>query len=162
MNAATHPTVGTIAPAFTLRDQYGQSVSLSHFRGRSAVALVFFPLAFTGTCTGELCELRDNLAMFTAAEVELLGISVDSTATLREFAEREGYTFSLLADFWPHGEVAQRYGAFLPEKGFATRATVLVDAHGVVRASFASSPGEVRPLSAYRKALDALRATPVV
>ncbi len=156
MSAATLPAVGTIAPDFTLRDQYGQLVSLTSFRGRSAVALVFFPLAFTGTCTGELCELRDNLAMFEAAGVVLLGISVDSTATLREFAERERYEFSLLADFWPHGEVAQRYGAFVPEKGFATRATVLVDAQGVVRASFASSPGEARPLSAYREALDAL------
>lgn len=156
MSAAVLPAVGDIAPDFTLRNQYGQSIALSSFRGRSSVALVFFPLAFTGTCTGELCELRDNLAMFEAAGVVLLGISVDSTATLRVFGEREGYAFSLLADFWPHGAVAQRYGAFLPEKGFATRATVLIDAQGVVRASFASSPADARPLSAYREALDAL------
>jgi peroxiredoxin len=156
MSVAPLPVAGDLAPDFTLRDQFGQSVTLSGFRSRSAVALVFFPLAFTGTCTGELCELRDNLAMFEAAGVTLLGVSVDSTATLRVFAEREGYGFSLLADFWPHGEVAQRYGAFLPDKGFAARATVLVDAGGVVRASFASAPGEPRPLAAYRDALDAL------
>lgn len=156
MSVTSLLAVGAIAPPFSLRDQYGQSVSLADFRGRSAVAIVFFPLAFTGTCTNELCELRDNLAMFEAAGVVLLGMSVDSTATLREFAEREGYDFSLLADFWPHGAVAQQYGAFLPEKGFATRATVLVDAQGVVRASFVASPGEARPLSAYRAALDAL------
>ena len=156
MQAPTLPTVGDLAPDFTLRDQFGQSVTLSALRGQTAVAIVFFPLAFTATCTGELCELRDNLAMFSAAGVRLLGISVDSTATLRVFAEREGYEFSLLADFWPHGEVARRYGAFLDEKGFATRATVVIDSAGVVRASFSVSPGEARSLSSYRAALAAL------
>ncbi|WP_439565815.1 peroxiredoxin [Microcella sp.] len=150
------PVVGSTAPDFSLRDQFGQTVTLSGYRGASAVAIVFFPLAFTGTCTGELCELRDNVAMFRAAGVQLLGISVDSTATLREFAEREGYDFPLLADFWPHGEVARTYGAFLDDKGYATRATVLVDADGVVRASFAASPSEARPLAAYREAIAAL------
>lgn len=156
MQAATLPAPGDLAPDFTLRDQFGQSVTLSALRGETAVAIVFFPLAFTGTCRGELCELRDNLAIFEAAGVRLLAISVDSTATLRVFAERENYDFTLLADFWPHGEVARRYGAFLEEKGFATRATVLVDAAGVVRASFSVAPGEARPLSAYREALAAL------
>ena len=156
MQAPTLPTVGDLAPDFTLRDQFGQSVTLSALRGQTAVAIVFFPLAFTATCTGELCELRDNLAMFSAAGVRLLGISVDSTATLRVFAEREGYEFSLLADFWPHGEVARRYGAFLDEKGFATRATVVIDSAGVVRASFSVAPGEARSLSSYRAALAAL------
>ncbi|MEN9619860.1 MAG: putative thiol-specific antioxidant protein [Actinomycetota bacterium] len=156
MSTISLPAVGSVAPDFTLRDQFGQSVTLSALRGGSAVALVFFPLAFTGTCTGELCELRDNIAMFRAAGVTLVAISVDSTATLREFAERESYDFTLLADFWPHGEVARRYGAFLDEKGFATRATVLVDTEGVVRASFAVSPGEARPLAAYREAIAAL------
>ena len=156
MQAPTLPTVGDLAPDFTLRDQFGQSVTLSALRGQTAVAIVFFPLAFTATCTGELCELRDNLAMFSAAGVRLLGISVDSTATLRVFAEREGYEFSLLADFWPHGEVARRYGAFLDEKGFATRATVVIDSAGVVRASFSVAPGEARSLSSYREAIAAL------
>lgn len=156
MQAPTLPEVGSVAPDFTLRDQFGQAVTLSALRGESAVAIVFFPLAFTGTCTGELCELRDNLAMFSTAGVRLLAISVDSTATLRVFAEREGYEFSLLADFWPHGEVARRYGAFLDEKGFATRATVVIDSAGVVRASFSVAPGEARSLSAYREAIAAL------
>lgn len=156
MHLSELPAVGQLAPDFTLRDQFGQNVSLSGFRGESAVAIVFFPLAFTGTCTGELCELSDNIAEFRAAGVQLLGISVDSSATLRAFAEREHYDFALLADFWPHGEVAQRYGAFLDTKGFATRATVLVDAGGVVRASFAALPGETRPLDAYRAAIAAL------
>lgn len=152
MSAPSLPAVGTPAPDFTLRDQFGQTVTLSALRG-TPVALVFFPLAFTGTCTGELCELRDNLAVFADAGVRLLAISVDSTATLRVFAEREGYDFTLLADFWPHGEVARRYGAFLEEKGFATRATIVVDAQGLVRAAFSVPPGEARPLAAYRAAL---------
>jgi peroxiredoxin len=159
MTNVSLPAVGTLAPDFSLRDQFGQTVELSALRG-TPVALVFFPLAFTGTCTGELCELRDNLALFDDAGVRLLAVSVDSTATLRVFAEREGYDFALLADFWPHGEVARRYGAFLEEKGFATRATIVVDAEGIVRAAFSVSPGEARPLAAYRAALAELGVAP--
>lgn len=152
MTVPSLPAIGSVAPDFTLRDQHGQSVSLRGLRG-VPVVLVFFPLAFTGTCTGELCELRDNLALFSNAGVRLLAISVDSTATLRAFAERESYDFALLADFWPHGEVARRYGAFLDDRGFATRATIVVDAQGTVRAAFSAAPGEARPLAAYRAAL---------
>lgn len=157
MSTPALPEIGAPAPDFTLRDQFGQEVALSALRG-TPVAIVFFPLAFTGTCTGELCELRDNLALFDTSGVRLLAISVDSTATLRQFAERENYSFTLLADFWPHGEVARRYGAFLDDKGFATRATVVVDAQGIVRAAFAVAPGDARPLSAYRSALAELAA----
>lgn len=151
-------SVGAPAPDFVLRDQFGQSVSLQEALAESPVVLVFFPLAFTGTCTGELCELRDNLNLFAEAGVRLFGISVDSTATLRVFAEREGYDFTLLADFWPHGAVAQAYEAFMPEKGFATRATYVIGRDGRVAAAFATSPGEARELSAYREALAALPA----
>ena len=112
----------TQAPDFDLANQFGERVRLSDFRGVKAVALVFFPLAFSGVCTGELCALRDNLDLFTDHDVELLGVSVDSKATLRAFAEQEGYDFPLLADFWPHGAVAKEYGVFLDEKGFANRA----------------------------------------
>lgn len=149
------PIVGDIAPDFTLVDHRGEEVTLSELRGRP-VALVFFPLAFTGTCTGELCELRDSMELFDDAGVELLAISVDSKATLARFAETEGYAFRLLSDFWPHGEIASRYGAFLPERGVATRATYLVDAQGLVAAAFRTEPGEARPLAAYREALAAL------
>lgn len=148
----------TQAPDFELLNQYGESVRLSDFRGRKAVALVFFPLAFSGTCTGELCALRDNLALFEDHRVELLAISVDSKYTLRAWAEQEGYGFSLLADFWPHGEIAKEYGVFLPEKGFANRATFLVDESGIIRASFITAPGEARSIEAYRAALDRLPA----
>ncbi|HEY8282528.1 MAG TPA: peroxiredoxin [Leifsonia sp.] len=148
----------TQAPDFELPDQYGQTVRLSDYRGRKAVALVFFPLAFSGTCTGELCALRDNLALFRDHSVELIGISVDSKYTLRAWAEHEGYDFTLLADFWPHGEIAKEYGVFLPEKGFANRATFLIDETGIIRASFITAPGEARSLDAYRAALDLLPA----
>ncbi len=151
----------TQAPDFDLANQFGERVRLSDFRGTKAVALVFFPLAFSGVCTGELCELRDNLDLFTEHDVELLGISVDSKATLRAFAEQEGYRFQLLADFWPHGAVAKEYGVFLDEKGFANRATFVIDVKGVIRASFITAPGEPRSIEEYRAALDDLRAVRV-
>lgn len=148
--------VGTVAPDFELSDQFGQTVRLSSFRGVRPVALVFVPLAFSGTCTGELCELRDNIDLFRSADVELIGVSVDSKWALRTWAEKEGYDFTLVADFWPHGEVARAYDVFLDDKGFANRGTFLVDAEGVIRASFVTAPGEARPLQAYKDALAAL------
>ena len=150
------PVVGSTAPDFSLRDHFGQTVTLSGYRGASAVAIVFFPLAFTGTCTGELCELRDNVAMFRAAGVQLLGISVDSTATLREFAEREGYDFPLLADFWPHGEVARAYEVFNDKSGFPNRGTFVIDKTGHITFAEMNGPGEARDQALWEKALSAL------
>jgi mycoredoxin-dependent peroxiredoxin len=150
-----HPPIGVPAPDFELSSQYGERIRLSALRG-GPVALVFFPLAFSGTCTSELCELRDNLGLFSAAGVELVGISVDSKASLRAWGEQERYGFPLLADFWPHGEVARRYGVFLEDRGYAARGTFVVDGAGVLRDSFVSGPGEARPLARYRAALDAL------
>lgn len=166
MTAAAAPAEGemvalendTQAPDFELPNQFGEHVRLSDYRGKSAVALVFFPLAFSGTCTGELCELRDNLEIFRADGVELIGISVDSKFTLRAWAEREAYRFTLLSDFWPHGDTAKQYGVFLEDKGFANRATFLIDSAGIIRESFITAPGEARTLEAYRIALDELKA----
>jgi peroxiredoxin len=118
---------------------------------------VFFPLAFSGTCTGELCELRDNLALFKDQGVELIGISVDSKHALRVWSEQEGYDFTLLSDFWPHGQIAKEYGVFLDNKGYANRATFLIDVDGIIRASFITAPGEARSLDAYRAALGELQ-----
>ena len=143
----------TQAPDFDLANQFGEHIRLSQFRGKKPVALVFFPLAFSSTCTTELCTLRDNIAMFQSQGIELIGISVDSKATLRAFADKEGYDFTLLADFWPHGEVAKEYGVFLEHKGFANRATFLVDVQGVIRASFITAPGEARSLAEYQAAV---------
>jgi peroxiredoxin len=151
----------TRAPDFELLDQHGQSVRLSSFRGKRPVAVVFVPLAFSGICTDEMCALSDNLALFADADVELLAISVDSTFALRAWAEREKFPFRLLADFWPHGQVANEYGVFLPERGQANRATFLIDVDGIIRSSFITAPGAPRDISAYRAAIDEMRRIPV-
>jgi mycoredoxin-dependent peroxiredoxin len=147
---------GDAAPDFELASQFGARVALSDFAGKRPVVLVFFPLAFSITCTGELSALRDNLTLFTEVGAELIGISVDSKASLRAFAEREGYDFTLLADFWPHGEVAQEYGVFLDDRGYANRATFIIDADGIVRASFMTAPGRPRSIDDYRRALGSI------
>ena len=147
---------GTQAPEFTLSDQHGTELTLSDLVAEGPVALVFFPFAFSGICQGELCELRDNISLFADAQVRLIGISIDSVFTLKAWADQEGFDFSLLSDFWPHGAVAQQYGVFIEEAGIATRATVLIGRDGTVAASFATAPGEARDLDAYREALQHL------
>lgn len=150
------PAIGQQAPDFELTDQHGQQVRLSHFQGKQSVVLVFYPFAFSGICTGELCEIRDNLDVFSTHDVQVIGISCDPKYTLRAFAEAEGYDFPLLADFWPHGEVASRYGVFDDTAGMAIRGSFLIDQAGVLRWSVVNRPGEARPLTAYREALAAL------
>ncbi|MCU1440511.1 MAG: peroxiredoxin [Rhodoglobus sp.] len=151
----------TTAPDFELANQFGEHIRLGEFRGKKPVALVFFPLAFSSTCTTELCDLRDNLSLFKAEGVELIGISVDSKAALRAWAEQQGYDFTLLADFWPHGAVAKEYGVFLEEKGFANRATFLVDIDGIIRSSFITAPGQPRSIEEYKAALAELHSARV-
>jgi mycoredoxin-dependent peroxiredoxin len=148
--------IGSLAPDFELPDQFGEHIRLSDFRGVRPVALHFFPLAFSSTCTSELCALQENMAMFQDQRVELLGISVDSKAALRSFADAKGYDFTLLADFWPHGAVSKEYGVFLEKKGFATRATFLIDVDGRIRASIITEPGRARDVAEYRAALERL------
>lgn len=148
--------VGEVAPDFTLSNQHGEELTLSELVAEGPVALVFFPLAFSGICTGELCELRDNLSVFDDAKVRLVGVSVDSVFSLKVWAEQEGYEFSILSDFWPHGAVAREFGAFVEERGIATRATVIVGENRKVLASFETSPGEARDFAAYREAVAAL------
>lgn len=148
--------VGAQAPDFTLSDQHGEELTLSELVAEGPVALVFFPLAFSGICTGELCELRDNLSVFSDSKVRLVGVSVDSVYALKAWAEQEGYEFSILSDFWPHGAVAQQFGAFVEEAGIATRATVVIGEDRRVLAAFETAPGQARDFAAYRDALAAL------
>jgi peroxiredoxin (alkyl hydroperoxide reductase subunit C) len=148
--------VGDVAPDFTLRDQNNEEVTLSAFRGKQAVLIVVYPLAFPGICTGELCAVRDDLSTFQNDDVQVLTISVDSPYAHKIFSEREGYDFPLLSDFWPHGAVAQSYGAFNDEVGFANRGTFLVDKDGIVRFAELNSPGEGRDAQAWRDAIAAL------
>ena len=144
--------VGTPAPDFTLRNQFGEDASLADFRGKKVVVM-FYPFAFTGICTGELCEIRDRRADFDNDDAVTLSISCDSPATLKAFADAEGLSHQLLSDFWPHGEVSRAYGAFWEETGFATRATYVLDRDGVVRWSVVNGPGEARNADDYAAAL---------
>jgi len=148
--------VGDTAPDFTLPNEHGEAVSLSQIAATRPVVLVFVPAAFTATCTGEYCELRDNISLFNDTQVQLLGISTDPKSALRVWKEQEQLDFPLLSDFWPHGEVARAYGVFLEDRGVATRATFVIDDTLTVRAAFVNAPGEPRPISAYREALAAL------
>jgi peroxiredoxin len=147
--------VGDIAPDFSLPNQFGEPISLGGLRG-STVVLVFYPFAFSGICTGELCELRENLAAFAAPDVRLLAISVDSKYTLRAYAQAESFSFDLLADFWPHGDVARRYGVFDDVRGMAGRGTFVIGVDGVVKDAFNAPTGQARPLERYRQALAGL------
>ncbi len=148
----SHPVAGDLAPDFTLTNVHGTPVTLSGLRG-SPVLVVFFPFAFSGICTGELCELRDNIAVFDSAGVRLLAVSTDPLFSLKAWSEQEGYGFDLLSDFWPHGDVAQRYGVFDSENGMALRGSFLIDAAGVVRWSVVNDRGSARSFEGYEAAL---------
>ncbi|MEZ0448530.1 peroxiredoxin [Cellulomonas sp. ICMP 17802] len=156
-NARPTPALGEPAPEFSLRDTHGTPVTLSGLRG-GPVVIVFVPFAFSGTCTGELCELRDNISEFEEAGVHVLVVSCDPGHALRAWAAQEGFGFDLLSDFWPHGEVAKAYGVFDEEKGFAVRGSFLVDAEGVLQWSVVNPPGRARDFSSYRAALADLAA----
>jgi peroxiredoxin len=148
--------IGDTAPDFTLNDQTRTPVTLSDFRGRKHVLVVFYPLAFSGVCTGEMCSLRDSIDSFRSDEVETLAISVDSSAATAAWAAKEGYDFPLLSDFWPHGAVAERYGVFDAEKGLAMRGTFLVDKEGVVRFAEVNAIPDARDQQRWRAALTEL------
>lgn len=148
--------VGSAAPDFELTDQFGQKVSLSSFKGKKNVVITFFPFAFTGTCTGELCALRDDISAFLNDNVQLIAISCDSPFTQKVFAERENYQFSVLSDFWPHGATAKAYGVFEDSRGCALRGTFIIDKSGIIRWSIVNGLGAARDLSEYKKALSSL------
>ena len=148
--------VGDLAPDFVLRDQNNEQVQLSSFRGEKAVLIVFYPFAFTNICTGELNRVRDELETFQNDDVQVLTISCDSPYSHKIFSEREGFAFPLLADFWPHGAVAQAYGAFNEKIGVANRGTFLVDRDGVVRFAECNSVGTGRDASVWQAAIKEL------
>jgi peroxiredoxin len=149
-------TLGTAAPDFELSDQNGNKVSLASFKGKKNVVLLFYPFSFTGTCTGELCAMRDDLAPFQNDDVQVLAVSCDSMFTQRIFAEKEGYEFPVLADFWPHGAVAQSYGIFDDVRGCSLRGTFVIDKEGIVRWQVVNGLGDARNLEDYKSALAAL------
>ena len=154
--------VGHNAPDFTLKDQNNQPVTLSSYRDGSFrdvknVLLVFFPLAFTSICARELDDIRDNLTDFVNDELATVAISVGPSPTHKVWATQRGFTFPVLADFWPHGAVSRAYGVFNDDTGFANRGTFMVDRRGVIRFAECRQPGEVRDQAVWSHALAALR-----
>lgn len=128
-------TVGQQAPDFSLYNTEKKEIKLSDFKGKKVV-IHFFPQAFTGTCTTQLCTMRDNLNYYTNLNAEVLGISVDSVFTLGKFKELENYNFNLLSDF--NKEVSRSYGSIYEDwilgmKGVAKRAAFVIDENGVVK-----------------------------
>jgi peroxiredoxin len=149
-------TVGELAPDFTLASQHGEDVTLSSFRGDSAVVLVFFPFAFSGVCSGELAALRDHYAEFERLEAEVLTVSCDPMYANRVFADRDGFPFYVLSDFWPHGEVSRAYGTFNDSIGAPNRNSYVIDREGVVRWTTSSPLNQPRNYNEYVKALSVL------
>ena len=123
--------VGDRAPDFTLSSTSGEKVSLSQFAGKSNVLIAFFPLAFTSTCTAEMCSFSDDFDQFAGKGVAVLPISVDSVPTLKEFKAKYGMKTDLLSDF--KREVSRAYGVLLEDLFFARRAYFLINRNGVVR-----------------------------
>jgi peroxiredoxin len=148
--------IGKAAPDFTLKNQFGEDVTLSSFKGKKNVVIVFYPFAFSGICTGELCTLRDDLGAYQNDDSELLAISCDAMYSLKAFGEAEGYKFSLLADFWPHGATANAYGVFNAERGLSIRGTFIVDKEGILRWQVVNGPGDARNAADYKTALAAI------
>jgi len=127
--------VGDVAPSFTLKSTETKDVSLSDFKDRKVV-LLFFPMAFTGVCTDELCQMRDNYSMYEKLNAQIVAISVDSPFTLKKFKEENNLNFPVLSDF--NKSVSQAYGAFYEEfvlglKGVSKRAAFLIDENGKIQ-----------------------------
>ncbi len=149
--------VGDEAPDFELKDQHGTPVLLSQYRGRKNVVLVFYPFAFSGVCSGEMCAMRDSFPEVSGDDAVLLAISVDTGFSLRTWADQQHFEFEMLSDFWPHGAVAKSYGVFDEKLGAASRGTFIIDKNGVVRWKVINPLREARDIADYQKALAALR-----
>ena len=147
------PEVGDTAPDFTLPDQDKQPVTLSDLRG-GPVMLVFYPLAFSSTCQGEMCAIRDDFDAYERRGVTVLGISIDSTNALRAWREQQGFRHRLLSDRVPTGRVARLYGVWNEENQYAERGTFILDAQGIIRYKVHNPSSKARDESAYVTALD--------
>jgi peroxiredoxin len=137
------PAAGELAPDFTLASTSGQNVTLSAYREKKHVLLAFFPLAFTSTCTSEMCAFTEDFDAFHVADVEVLPISVDAVPSLKEFRDKYGMKVELLSDFRRHASMA--YGVLREDTWFSNRAYFLIDKTGIVRwAHVEASPGQRR------------------
>jgi len=148
--------IGTTAPDFGLRNQNRELVALDDLKGSKSV-IVFIPFAFTRTCEGELCQIRDEYAMFNEADARVIAITCNTLHSNRVWAEQQGFQFDILSDFWPHGEVARAYGTFNEERGYAERTTYFLDADGVITGLTRSDElGVARDFQDYLTALGAV------
>lgn len=127
--------IGQDAPDFTLKNTEREDVTLSSFRGKKHVVLLFVPFAFTGVCTNEVCSVRDNLSAYNNLNAEVIGISVDSPFAQKQWKDKENLNFTLVSDF--NREVSKAYGAqydnLMGFQGVAKRAAFVVDKAGKVR-----------------------------
>ena len=124
---------GDMAPDFTLPSTIGETVTLSDYRGKKNVLLLFYPLDFSPTCSRETKAAGEILPDRQAQDVEVLGISVDSLWSHKAFAPHNGITYPLLADFHPKGDVSRKYGVYLDDKGFSARTAFIVGKDGRIR-----------------------------
>ena len=136
------PAIGEAAPDFTLKSTSGKDVSLADFRGQQHVLLAFFPLAFTSTCTAELCAFSEDFDAFTGRDVAVLPISVDAVPSLREFKKQQDMKTELLSDF--KREASRAYGVLNEESFYSRRAYFLIDKQGIVRWSHVEDKAGMR------------------
>lgn len=151
--------IGTKAPDFTRKAAAtGEDVTLSELTAAGKpVVLVFYPFTFTGVCEGELCAIRDDYGPFEAAGAQVLAISCDPGPAQKVWADQQGWTFPVLSDFWPHGEVARAYGAFNEARGCANRVTVVIAADGTIVDWFDTPDlGTARTTERYTEAMSKL------
>ncbi|NUT99506.1 MAG: peroxiredoxin [Saccharothrix sp.] len=150
--------VGSPAPDFTLSDHNRAEVTASSLWREKNLLLVFYPFAFSTICQDEMCRVRDDIGEYANSDVRVVGVSTDTPFALKAWAEQQGFDFPLLSDFWPHGEVAKRYGVFIEQAGIASRGTFLVDTSGIVRFTEVNGPREARDQAKWKKAVAELTA----
>ncbi len=145
--------VGAIAPYFSLKDQDGNNLTLDDLTNRKTL-LVFIPFPFTGICEGELCELHENLDNLSDLDTSVVVITCDTRYSNKKWAEDQGFDFPILSDFWPHGQISQKYGCFNDELGVALRATYVLDSNRIVREMISTdSLSTPRDFQSYGEAL---------
>ena len=142
--AAEGTDVGQVAPDFTLENQEGEKVSLSDYRGKQNVVLVFYVGAFSSICDGEFRGLNANAGRYDASDAAVIGVSTDTKWTLKQYKDSNGFSATFLADFWPHGAIAQQYGVFFEPLGVATRGTFVIDKNGVIQGKVVNEPLDAR------------------
>lgn len=151
---------GQKAPEFKLFNTEKKEIALSDYKGKNVV-LLFFPLAFTGVCTAELCSVRDNYNIYTQLNAVVFGISVDSLFSLEQFKKAQNYNFDLLSDF--NKEVSKAYGSLYENFGFgmqgvSKRSAFVIDKEGVVRyAEVLENAGEQPDFAAIKATLETLK-----